>query len=209
MNTVLKARLRQKLILQSLSFFHYLLTSHLVSLAFRFPTGQTKAQMVLKKMYKEGLVRRFRECPHGEYVYHLGRKTPAWQSILALNKLYFDMDTKGKVLKFQPELEFFSGRCDGFFVVEYSGKRKKFFCEIDRGTTAFKKADIYNNLLQTDWESEWWADPLKRGVISFPLVVVVTLRRETVERDFMKAKFEYVILDFFKPQWEVIFKNPR
>lgn len=51
-----------------------------------------------------------------------------------------------------------------------------------------------------------WADPLKRGVISFPLVVVMTIRRHVVERDFAKAKFNYYILDLYNPKWEMIFR---
>src|SRR5690606_15403087 len=107
---------------------------------------------------------------------------------------------------FQPEMVFFTGRCDGFFVVEHKGKRRKFFVEVDRATAPFNKAAIYNGLLQTNWESESWADPLKRGVISFPLVVVMTIRRHVVERDFAKAKFNYYILDLYNPKWEMIFR---
>ncbi len=205
MNTVKQACLRKKLIISHLIFFRFLTTSQIQSLAFCFPSGRTKAQAVLKSMRNAHVIKGFREHEHGEFVYHLCRKTPDWQSVLALNRLYFAIAEKGKNIYFQPEMEFFSGRCDGFFVAEYRGKRKKFFVEVDRATAPFKKADIYNILLQTAWEAEPWADPLKNGVISFPLIVVLTIRREIVQKDFMKAQFKYFILDLYEPKWEKIF----
>lgn len=204
MNTVFYASTRRKLILNDLSFFRYLATSQIYNLHFPGLYGLNKCRRVMCAMFREGIVRRFRD---GEYIYHLERKRQGWQSILQLNRFYFSIATKGKILFYQPELEFFSGRCDGFLVVEFGGKRKKFFVEVDRATCPFKKATVYNSLLQTAWEGEFWADPLKHGVISFPLVVVLTLRKEVVQRDFMKARFEHVVLDFYDPKWEVIFKS--
>lgn len=196
---------KEKLILGYLSYFNYLSTSQIESVAFGSPYGLKVCQRTLKCMYEKKQVNRFRF--EREFIYYLNRKNQGWQSIVLLNKLYFDIKAKGKIIKYQPEMEFFSGRCDGFFVAEFQDKRKKFFVEVDRGTAPFKKASIYNTLLQTDWEGEWWADPLKRGVISFPLVVVLTMRQHIVERDFIKAKFLYHILDLYEPKWENIFKG--
>lgn len=196
---------RQNLILGNIHYFKYLTTSQLYTLAFEDSnSGIRYCQIVMKKMFNNKEVKRFR---HREFIYYVGKKNQGWQSIVALNNLYFDIRAKGKAIQFQPELVFFSGRCDGFFVAEYRGKKRKFFVEIDRATAPFNKASIYNTLLQTDWENEPWADPLKRGVISFPLVVVLTIRRQVVERDFMKAKFNYYILDLYEPGWEIIFEG--
>ncbi|MFA5559588.1 MAG: hypothetical protein WDA59_09115 [Methanofastidiosum sp.] len=205
MNTVSYGCTRKNLILVHLAYFRYLSTSQIAALRFRSVYGLNKCRRIMCNMFKHGKVKRFRESSHGEYIYHLERRTQGWQSILALNKFYFSIVAKGKVLLYQPEMEFFSGRCDGFFVAEYEGKRKKFFVEVDRATAPFKKADIYNALLQTGWETEPWADPLKNGVISFPLIVVLTIRKEIVQKDFMKAEFKYFILDLYEPKWEKIF----
>lgn len=196
---------RQNLILGNIHYFKYLTTSQLYALAFEDSnSGIRYCQIVMKKMFNNKEVKRFR---HREFIYYVGKKKPDWKSIIALNNLYFNIRARGKVIQFQPELPFLTGRCDAFFVAEYQGRKRKFFIEVDRGTTPFNKANIYNALLQTDWEKEAWADPLKRGVISFPLVVVLTIRKHIVERDFMKAKFNYHILDLHQPEWEVIFKG--
>jgi len=191
---------KKDLIRLNLSLFKYLTTSQVASLV--FDNRLRYCQSVLKKMYDAGEIRRFRMK---EYIYYIERKKQDFMSTLALNSLCFDIRSKGKILQYQPEMVFFSGRCDGFFVAEYRGKKRKFFVEIDRATTPFNKASIYNALLQTSWEGEPWADPLKRGVISFPLVVVMTIRRHTVEKDFSKARFNYYILDLYSPKWEMIF----
>ena len=195
---------RKNLILEFVSYFKYVSTSQIDSEIFCLSSGKTKCRYVLKRLYDDSCLKRFREH---EYIYYVGRKSPDWKSVFILNQLYFDIKDKGKIIKYQPELEFFSGRCDGFFVAEYRGDKRKFFVEVDRSTTTFKKSKIYNTLLQTDWESEWWADPLKRGVISFPLIVVLTMRRHIVERDFKDAKFVYHILDLYNPKWINIFKT--
>lgn len=193
---------RKDLILAYVTFFRYLTTKQIASLVFDFPSGYSKCRQVMKKMYDAKAIKRFRGK---QFVYYVERKKQDWQSVMLLNKLYFDIREKGKVIKYQPEMVIFSGRCDGFFVAEYAGKRKKFFVEVDRATTPFNKAKIYNTLLQTDWEGEWWADPLCREVISFPLVVVLTSRRHVVEKDFAKAEFNYYIFDLYRPRWERIY----
>lgn len=195
---------RKNLISAYLAYFKYLSTSQIQALAFASSSsGLRSCQAEMKRMFDSGEVKRFRQK---EFIYHIGRKKQGWQSILALNNLYFAIKKKGIIIQFQPEMVFFTGRCDGFFVVEHKGKRRKFFVEVDRATAPFNKAAIYNGLLQTNWESESWADPLKRGVISFPLVVVMTIRRHVVERDFARAKFNYYILDLYNPKWEMIFR---
>ncbi len=196
------SRNRENLILSYVAEFSYLRTSQVQSLAFCFPSGLTKCREVLLRMYRRKQLNRFREK---EFIYFLGRKRSGWQSIVILNDLYFSMRGRGKVIQFYPELEFISGRCDGFFCVECNGIRKKFFVEVDRGTAPFKKASIYNMLLHAAWETESWADPLRKGLISFPLVVVMTLRRNVVEYDFRNANFNYHILDLYDPLWDIIF----
>lgn len=205
MNKVMYGHVRQNLILESLSFFRYLSISQIVTLRFVSVSGYTQARRVMKRMYDEGTVKRFREFGHGEYIYHVCRKTHDWASVVALNRLYFAIAARGNVIMYQPEMEFYSGRCDGFIVAEFGGKKKKFFVEIDRGTAPFKKATVYNALLSSVWADQWWADPLKRGVISFPLVVVLTNRPQVVERDFVKAKFNYINLSLHDASWETIF----
>lgn len=195
---------REELICAYLSFFQFMPTSQIHFVAFPKTTSIRYCQRLLKNMTDQKKVKRFKSR---EYVYYLDKLKPDRKSILIINSLYFDIVKKGKVIKYQPEMVFFSGRCDGFFVAEYKGKKKKFFVEVDRGTANFNKVKIYNTLLRTDWRIEWWADPLMRKVISFPLVVVLTNRRHIIEKNFVQAKFNYYIFDLYNPHWEKIFSK--
>jgi len=76
----------------------------------------------MKKMFNNKEVKRFR---HREFIYYVGKKKPDWKSIIALNNLYFNIRARGKVIQFQPELPFLTGRCDAFFMAEYQGRKMK------------------------------------------------------------------------------------
>ena len=116
---------RQNLILGNIHYFKYLTTSQLYTLAFEDSnSGIRYCQIVMKKMFNNKEVKRFRH--NREFIYYVGKKKPDWKSIIALNNLYFNIRVRGKVIQFQPELPFLTGRCDAFFVAEYQGRKRKF-----------------------------------------------------------------------------------
>lgn len=193
MNTVLLGLEREIRIRGFLLLFPYSSTSILYRRFFaHLPSGKRKARQVLQRMTEERkMVRRFK---YGEYVYHVGKKSSQWFHKYNVTKFHFDIEFNlqkphQQIIYHKREYEYPFGRADALYYVqlEQGGGGVKFFLEMDDETNKFDKIKKYEQYRESKvWIREFWADPLKRGNISFPMVVVVS-RRNIPESNIVKV----------------------
>ena len=144
-------------------------------------SGKRKARQVLERMVKKrGMMKRFK---YGEYIYHIGKKSPQWLHFHNVTKFYFDiffhLKKPQRIVYYKREHAYPFGKADALFYIqlEADGGGIKFFLEMDDETNEFKKIQQYEEYYQSKlWVKEFWADPLKRGMPRFPMVVVVSER---------------------------------
>lgn len=139
----------------------------------------------LARMTENKLIQRKR-VDRGEYVYYL-QWSQKWNHWLNLNTFHYqlkrELSSWQRILYYDFEVSYGAGIADGFYVLKTTidGKGRKFFLECDNDSNnPFDKIAKYEMLYRTDWKKEWWADPLKRGVVAFPLVVVYTVRPKVI-----------------------------
>lgn len=168
--------------------FGYLDTSMFMQTIFRFPSGRRKAQHVLQRMVERGDLARFKPEPRSPYVYHIGRRSLAWQHTYRRNIFHFSLLAALRdwhSLKYEFEFDFGGGRADGFYIIKnnLTGTGVKFFLEVDSRRDEFDKVLIYNQrFADKSWHKLWWADPGGAGKPVFPRVVVLTERPERVRQ---------------------------
>jgi len=160
--------------------FPYLTTSVILRQHFCGRSAYRKCAQVLQRMVKKGLLNRFK---HGhEYVYHIGKKTTQWLHTHMVTMFYFELmdylQESYKIFYYKRELEYLNGRADGFYIITTNkGNGVKFFLEYDDMRNEFDKTQKYEEYFKSMlWKQEWWADPFKKGIYSFPIVLVVTTR---------------------------------
>ena len=80
----------------------------------------------------------------------------------------------GKLHSWSYEQDYKILRTDGFIAIKntMSGKFRFMFLEMDRGTNAFNKVDLYNKLYEKEKYAHWWWVPLSER---FPVVQIVTV----------------------------------
>ena len=183
MNTFLYACERENRIRGLLLLFPYCSTSIIYQYFFvNLPSGKRKARQVLERMVKKReTLQRFK---YGEYLYYLGKKSPQWLHMHNVTKFYFDiyfnLQNPQKIIYYKREYEYPFGKADALYYIQLQadGSGIKFFLEMDDETHEFKKIQQYEEYFKSKlWIKEFWADPLKKGVPRFPMVVVVSERK--------------------------------
>ena len=173
---------RKSRILEAIDQHKYLRRWMIEQAFFRIPSGKRRSQILLKKMVEEKLLNRFRLGPREEYIYYQGKRSEKWRHWLLLNGFHFsllsELKSWQKVLFYKHEYKYSCGIADGLYVVRTTmDSGIKFFLEIDDGQNEFDKVSRYESyMMSKKWEQEPWADPLKKGTKSFPLLVVATQR---------------------------------
>ena len=174
MRTLVFARNRENCIRSFLLLNPYVVTSELARLFFPFKSGRRKCLQVTQRMVEAGQINRFMA---EEYMHYIGKKSKQWRHIREVTKFYIYMlESKEEIIYYKKEFDYPGGRADAFYIV--GGKvGKKFFLEMDDGQNEFDKIQKYEKFKQSGlWKREWWADPLKSGRVSFPLILVVSER---------------------------------
>jgi hypothetical protein len=175
--------------------FPYISTSTLRRIFFDFDSGERKARQVLQRMVEKQVIRRFK---HGyEYVYYCGAKSPQWLHTHGITTFHFDLHFSLRapqdIVYQKREFEYPGGRADALYYVKLKedGSGVKFFLEWDDGKNYWTKFEQYEAYARSrTWMvKEFWADPLKSGRPSFPMVFVVTERElEVPKSEILKVK---------------------
>lgn len=194
MSTVFFGYQRESSIRAFILLFPYTTTSVLYLRFFsHLPSGKRKAQQVLQRMTQQrNMVRRFK---YGEYVYYVGKKSSQWLHKYNVTKFHFDIEFKLKkpeqqIVYYKREYEYPYGRADALYYIQLQqdGSGVKFFLEYDDEGNEFDKIKKYEEYRKSKlWLREFWADPLKRGNVTFPMVVVVS------EKDIPKSNIVKVV----------------
>lgn len=138
----------------------------------------------LARMVENKIINRKR-VDRGEYVYYL-TWSQKWHHWLQINQFHYQLKSElsswQKILYYDFEVSYGAGIADGFYVLKTTidGKGRKFFLEVDSTENPAERIKQYELIHRAGWKDEWWADPLKRGVISFPQVVVYTIRPKMI-----------------------------
>lgn len=138
----------------------------------------------LARMVGNKLIQRKR-VDRGEYVYYL-TWSQKWNHWLSINQFHYQLKSElsswQKILYYDFEVSYGAGIADGFYVLKTTldGKGRKFFLEVDSTEIPAERIKQYEFIHRAGWKDEWWADPLKRGVVAFPLVVVYTVRPKVI-----------------------------
>ena len=179
---------RKGRILESLERFKYLRRWHIELLHYKGKkTGQRMCQDALKKLLEQKFVKRFRLGPREQYIYHIGNRGHKWQHTLYMNEFHFsilkDLHSWQKILYWNHEYKYPFGVADGLYVIKTTLEGGiKFFVEMDDGGNEFLKVGQYlSYAMNSDWKKEPWADPLGKGIITFPRVVIMTPRPGEIE----------------------------
>ena len=115
-----------------------------------------------------------------------------------LNEFHFtllkELKSWQKILYWKHEYKYPYGIADGLYVVKTTlDSGIKFFLEMDDGNNEFDKISRYEAYCNSrKWESEPWADPLGKGVKTFPLVVIATPRPEKLRKE---SKVKLIVLE--------------
>jgi len=178
MNTVVFGTQRENRIRAFIVRYPFVSTSILQRIFFPFPSGQRKARQVLRRLESKKLVKRFK---HGEYIYHIEPKTCQWAHTKAVTdfhfELMFSLERPDDILYYKREFEYGYGRADALYIVRVGNGGIKFFLEMDDEGNEFDKIAKYEEYFKSGlWRREFFADPLKNGRVSFPVVLVVTER---------------------------------
>ena len=182
---------RKSRILEAIDTHKYLRRWMIEQAFFRIPSGKRRSQILLKQMVEEKHLKRFRMGPREEYIYYQGKRSEKWRHWLLLNGFHFsllsDLKSWQKVLYWRHEYKYPYGIADGLYVVRTTLESGiKFFLEVDDGQNDFDKVGRYEAyMMSRKWEGESWADPLNRGVKTFPMLVVAT-KREIPKSDTIK-----------------------
>ena len=198
-NTYFFAYQRESRIRSFLLRFPYASTSVIAREFFDFPSGKRKCRQVLQRMTERGVVKRFR---HGEYLYHIGKRSSQWLHTHGVTSFHFDLLHS---LRHPQEIAYHvrevaygeEGRADALYYLKLreDGSGVKFFLEWDDGRNYWSKWEQYENYARSrTWLlKEFWADPLKSGRPSFPVILVVT------ERDLKPPKSELLTVRICRP----------
>jgi len=178
-----KGTVRKKQIIESLEVHKYLERWMIQQLHFKFKYGRDKCQKVLTKMTKDKLVNRFQLDSRDQYIYHLGQRSNKWHHWLMINHFHFQLLRQLKswhrITYWKPEFDYGYGIADGFYIIEntINGGGVKFFFEaVDNNNPFDRHEENYIKSFHSDWQSQWWADPKKRGVISYPKIICMSER---------------------------------
>ena len=161
--------------------YPYSKTSVIARAFFDFSTGLRKCRQVLATMAERKVINR---CRLGqEYAYFRGPKSSQWVHIAEVTdfhwKVFYALREGQEVVYYKREAEYPGGRADALYYLklEPDGSGLKFFLEYDDGGNRFDKLERYEVYAKSgEWVNEFWADPLKTGRPSFPLVLVVSDR---------------------------------
>lgn len=179
MYSVAFAREREKRIQVFLSLYPYSSTSILYSMFF-VHTHRRKCQQVLTRMSNNKNLNVNRVMCQ-EYIYYLGKRNRQWKHMADVTQFHFDvlfrLNKHSDIIYHKREFEYTGGKADALYIV--GGEvGKKFFLEMDDMRNEFLKVEQYENYFKSGiWKREFWADPLKSGRVSFPLLLVVTERK--------------------------------
>lgn len=182
----------------------YLRTWMIAQQFYTYRTGKNKAGTIMKKLYDNKMVKRFR-LDTNENIYYLGNKSNKWTHWDNLNTSHFKMMEKGiQILYYNLEFFYKYGRADGFYCVDTGEKRIKFFLEVDNGGEMDKISRYEKLYRDPDWQSSFIADPLNSGIISFPIIVILTERDgwKMIETDLVVKV--YTLQEFIKRPKELL-----
>lgn len=197
MSTVFFGSQREERIRRFVALFPFVSTS---VVQYRFFTGfktkevgLRKTRQVLQRMVEKKMLKRFKL---NEYLYHIEPKTEQWFHTYCLTKFHFDFafslsditDIIYDIIYYKREFDYGFGRADGLYCIKINDGGIKFFLEYDDGRNKFDKIAKYEEYFKSGlWKQEYFADPLKNGRISFPVVLVVT-EREIPNSDIVTVK---------------------
>lgn len=143
-------------------------------------------QYYLARMTEKGLLQR-KKIDRGEFVYFL-EWSKKWHHWLTINTFHYQLKDElsawQKITHYEYEVPYGQGIADAFYIVKTTldGKGKKFFLEVDDDSlNPWEKTQQYEFAYRGEWQGEWWADPLQKGKISFPLIVVYTVRPRVIK----------------------------
>lgn len=194
MNTYDFGYQRQLSIRALLLQFPYLSTSVLQHIFFDMPSGKRKCRQILQKMAEKEIIHRFK---HGyEYVYYCGHRSTQWYHTHCVSMFHFDLlfslRKPQEIVYQKKEFEYPGGRADALYYVKLreDGSGIKFFLEWDDGKNYWGKFEQYEAYARgRTWMKEFWADPLKTGRPSFPVILVVTERElQLPESELLRVK---------------------
>jgi hypothetical protein len=179
--------------------FPYVPTSVIIRVFFPFPSGKRKARQVLQRVTEQGHIRRIRH--KGEYLYYIGKRSAQWQHTHNVTmfhfSLLFSLRKPQEIVYHKREVAYGEGRADALYYLKLheDGGGVKFFLEWDDGKNYWTKWEQYEAYARSrTWLlKEFWADPLKSGRPSFPVILVVT------ERDLQPPKSELLTVRICRP----------
>lgn len=176
-----KGTQRFKQIMEVLEKYHYLETWMLEDLLFKFPSGKTKSQEVMKRLYKQGLVNRYRGDSRDPYIYYIGQRSEKAEHWLMINQFHFhclkQLKSWHRLVFWKHEFDYGYGIADGFYIIQNTvkgGGVKFFFEAVDNNNPFDRHEENYLKSFQGDWQKQWWADPRKKGVISYPKIICMS-----------------------------------
>lgn len=167
--------------------------------------GQRKAQERLLKLHRAEKLQRGRHSDGPYFYYSIDRPgmikhqiAANWVRIWLQNTL----SSWEKLHSWNYEQDYKVLRADAFAAIKntMSGKFRFMFLELDRGTNAFNKVELYNRLYDQDKYSSWWWVPLADR---FPTVLVVTvsesrkrlIQSEIEAKNISGLEFKVVLLE--------------
>ncbi|MDD5487165.1 MAG: hypothetical protein PHW65_06395 [Dehalococcoidales bacterium] len=180
--------------------FPYSRTSVLQRHFFDFPSGKRKCRQVLQGMVKKQMLNR---CKYGpEYVYFRGQRSGQWVHTCDVTAFHWDLcfslRKPQEVVYYKREVEYPGGRADALYYIKLEGNGSgiKFFLEYDDGKNYFGKFEQYEEYARSrTWIlKEFWADPLKSGRPSFPVILVVS------DREIKRPESELLRVKMCKPK---------
>lgn len=176
---------RKKRIIELLEKHYYLRNWMIAQEIFNYKTGKNKASTYMKKLYKQGMVKRF-TCEGKELMFYLpsikNDKNKKWTHWDSINYFHFNLlkqlKSWQKILIYEFEYNFNRGQADGFYVFQVTlEKMIKFFLEVENEPVEYKeiikKIEQYNLFYDDYWEGNFIADPLNINDNTFPKIIFI------------------------------------
>jgi hypothetical protein len=177
---------RKEAILNLLNIHKYLRRGMIQQDLFNIPSGERRCQILLQKMVKQRLINRFRLDSREQYIYHLEKRSQKWQHWLMINDFALKRRLKPgqELLYWRFEYKYPYGQSDALYCVKTGPSGGVlFFLEADDGANGFesKISNYEKYYISRQWANEPWADPLGKGRVTFPLILVITPRPKEIK----------------------------
>lgn len=223
MNNHARGAARDRLICQFVEKGLFVSTEQVHELFFRDVRHRQKCQERLRKLIKDGRLRRRKPGTTLSYVYYgVDREwSQKWQHYVNLNWVVVAADrqrrswhqVKAFVTEYFVRIDDKRNlRADALLVLENTVEKKlqPVLVEMDMGTNELDKVPKYTEAFKAGhWAKDWWAKPVE-GKVRFPRILVVTFgekRKEEIDRlireqnqvglRFYTATVEQVKRDFY------------